>query len=219
VDDDGNVTERHHSRSTGPRRNTIFAGIARKLAVVVLFLLGVSWSLFVAGVIEDTRKFNLTDSDSLSVPMDFGTWSTCVVGFFAILAAVGHAGAYGGASTAMGVFTAILGMLFIASSGYVGLSIANILHFDCVYAKQNCSIGHTTVFELSGALGMCVLWACLAALWPFYFKETDAIRNSRRNDRVHQHYMRHQVQEDGETEPLLQGHLDNQRNRSHFSVF
>ncbi len=223
VDDQGHLTDANQSSAIGPRRNIIFAGMARKLAVVVLFLLGASWCLYVAGVIEETRNTNLPANTSVSVPLDFPTWASCVVGLFAIFSAVGHAGAYGGASTAMGVFTAILGMFFIACSSSIGFWIAILLHWSCGH-QWNCSIWHSTVprymiYQISGTLSMCVFWACLAALWPFYFKETDVVQNSRRNTRVHQQFMRQQVQEYDERVPLLQGQEDDHRNKSHFSVF
>lgn len=208
VDDEGNLTQNNFSRSR-PRRNVAFAGIARKIAVVILLLLGASWCLYVAGIIEETRGKNGTimfNDGNLSVPLPYSTWASCLVGLIVILSASGHAGSYGGASTAMGIFTSILSMLLATSVGYVGLALAMEVHNYCY--NMNCILNPTTIipkhviYQLSGALGMCFWWACLSALWPCYFKETQVILNSRRNTRLYQQYMRHQVEED-EDVPLL----------------
>ncbi len=210
VDEDGNLTGNNYL--TRMRRSVMFAGVARKVASVVILLLSASWCLYIAGVVQETRGMAnatigtnaTTFSDrNLSVPLPFSTWASCVVGLLAILSASTHAGAYGGASTAMGVSTAFLGMLFIASVGYVGLDKAILIHINCHIKTWNCYILDTTVpkyliYQLSGALGMCLWWACLAALWPLYFKEYEVVRAP-----MAYRQERQQVQQDDETVPLL----------------
>ena len=177
VDEEGNVME--PAPQCTWNRKVIFAGVARKLAGVILLLVAASWCLYITGVAS------LHSSGiNLAFRTPFNVWAVCVIGLLVFLAAAGHAGAYGGASTAMGVCTSILGMLFVASVGCTAFSLGIFIDELC-RSGMNCYISDTEIpksfiYELSGSLGMCLAWACVVALWPLY-KETERVRNSRRS--------------------------------------
>jgi len=209
VDEDGNFTDNSYSARLS--RNVIFAGIARKVAAVVLLFVGGSWCLYITGLSQEIRASHAVDfSSEGGIQLPFHVWAVCVVSLLAFLSAVGHAGAYGGGSTAMGIFTCILGMFFLTSVGYTSLSLAIKVYSLCHYEHKNCyvldtEISKSTIYQLSGGLGMCLSWACLVALWPFYFRETESTMRERRSARSHQQYMR-QVQDSYEERvPLLHG--------------
>lgn len=207
VDEEGNFADPPPlSRSD---KNVMFAGVARKLAVVVLLLLATSWCLFLTGL-DDQIHSNYTAyaTPSSEVNLQFNVWTVSVVGLLVILAAAGHAGSYGGASTAMGVFTSLLGMLLITSVGYTAHHLGMVVYYKC-HTGVNCyivdtSIHRYTIYQLSGALGMCLAWALVLALWPFYFKETERVQGARRRRRRQHDYLS-QVQDNSldERVPLL----------------
>ena len=89
-----------HSRAD---RNIMFAGIARKLAAVVLLFFAANWCLFLTGLDDEIYSNFTAHAISNEVNLQFNIWTVSVVGLLVILAAAGHAGSYGGASTAMGV--------------------------------------------------------------------------------------------------------------------
>ena len=223
VDEDGNFTD--NSYPARLRRNVLFAGVARKLAAVVLLFVGASWCLYITGLSEEIRAnhtMGVISEEGIQLP--FHRWAVCVVGLLAFLSAVGHAGAFGGGGTAMGIFTCILGIFFLTSVGYTSLSLAIEVYTTC-HKNDNCYILDTvirkfTIYQLSGGLALCLSWACLVALWPFYFRETESTRRERNSARFHQQFMR-QVQDSYEERvPLLQGQSDAEGlDKSTISVF
>lgn len=190
-------------------RNVIFAGIARKLAAVGLLFLAANWCLFLTGLDDEIHSNVTAHTISGEVNLRFNVWTVSVVGLFVILAAAGHAGAYGGASTAMGVCTSFLGMLFLTSVGYTSHCLGMAIYHQC-YDGANCYILNTSIpryiiYQLSGAVGMCLAWAFILALWPFYFKVTERVQGVRWRRKRRRDYLR-QVQDDNsvdERQPLL----------------
>ena len=227
VDEEGNVME--PAPQSMWNRNVIFAGVARKLAGVILVFVAASWCLYITGLDYEVKHNStiVVSSYSTGIYLQFNVWAVCAIGLLVFLAAAGHAGAYGGASTAMGVCTSILGMLFVASVGYTALSLGIHVNELC-RSGTNCYILDTAIpksiiYELSGSLGMCLAWACVVALWPFYFKETERVQNSRRSASSRREYLR-QVQDDSidERVPLLyqqQNDSTGQQHRTSISVF
>ena len=159
----------------------VFAGVARKLAAIVLVCLAASWCVFVTGLTEEIQS-NLTShaGESDEVNLQFSVWMVSVVGFLVILAAAGHAGAHGGASLAMGICSSLLGMLFLTSVGYTTHRLGMAIYNKC-QGGENCHIFTTSIpdyaiIQLTGAVGMCFTWGCTLALWPFYVYVKDRVQ-------------------------------------------
>lgn len=219
VDEEGNFAE-----PPPIFRNTIFSGIARKVAAVVLLVLAASWCLFLTGLDDEIHSnYTAHASPANEVSLQFSLWTLSVVGLLVILAAAGHAGSYGGASTAMGVCTSLLGMLFLTSLGYTTHHLSMGVYHKCHHGV-NCYIVDTSIpsymiYQLSGSVGMCLAWACVLALWPFYFKVTQRVLTARRRRRRQQDYLR-QVQDDSLDErlPLLYNETTPLQHRPSISV-
>ena len=199
--------------------NIFFSGFARKLAALVLVFLAASWCVFVTGLNEEIRRnFTSHAIQSDEVDLQFSVWMVSVVGFLVILAAAGHAGAHGGASLAMGICSSLLGMLFLTSVGYTTHRVGMAIFHKC-QGGENCNILYTSIpkyliYQLSGTIGMCVAWACLLALWPFYFKVTERVQEARRRKRWQREYRRQtQFDDDSldERMPLLHQKMDAKR--------
>ena len=191
-----------HSRAD---RNIMFAGIARKLAAVVLLFFAANWCLFLTGLDDEIYSNFTAHAISNEVNLQFNIWTVSVVGLLVILAAAGHAGSYGGASTAMGVCASFLGMLFITSVGYTAHCLGMTVYHNCHDEEMNCYIFDTSIpryiiYQLSGAVGMCVAWACILALWPCYFKVTEEVQGVRRRRRWHRNYLRRVKDDDSQDE-------------------
>lgn len=141
------------------RRWPFTPGLGRILCIPCVILSAVGWCIFVGATYNKNHQ-------ELFLTVFF------IIPLLAYLAALLHAGCSGGASTIMGVFTAILNMLFLSFMGDETISAAIELHSgNCKdvwwYYYKGCYYDKI-------ALGGCILclssWGCVLALWPFYRK-------------------------------------------------
>lgn len=171
-----------------PKNPPPFAGVARKLAALVLLLKAASWCVLVTGVNAQTRAnssaYIYYDDDEL-INLPFGTWMVSVLGVLLLLSATLHVAANGTASVLMGVYTSLLSMLYLTCIGHLVVSLGIRVHHRCVgEGGENCSIStfpRYELYQLCGGLGTCVFWAIVLSLWPFYFKLAGNARDIQRH--------------------------------------
>lgn len=204
IDEEGNMA----TPPEVPKDPPLLAGVARKVAIVFLVLQTGCWCFFISGVDAEVHNGTLVEKDGFEeLSLHFSTWIASTVGALLIIAAVMHAGATGGASTAMGVFTSLLSMLFLTCMGYIVNDHAASVYQECYGTTLRCFISEIPkyiLYQLCGGLGTCVLWACVLALWPFYYKADENIGELRRKRRQQRNYLlRIQEQPSHERIPLL----------------
>lgn len=191
VDEDGSLNSPPPATKDPP----LFAGIARKVAAVFLLLKAASWCVLVTGVDRQVNE----NSSSYHVPQElvfpFDTWVVCVVGILLIFSALLHAASNDKASALMGALTSVLSQLFITGLGHLVFSISIDIYDRCQDAKE-CTVSATPkyqLYQLCGGVGAGILWACVLALWPFYFKLAETIR--RRIQQRRQYYFQNRNHE------------------------
>lgn len=158
--------------------------------MVVLVLKVATWCVLVSGVdkqyqntsryqevttaggleVSTAGELDVSRAGGLEIPFD--TWVVCVVGILLVVTAMMQAAAFGRASAMMGVFTAILSMLYQVCIGHLVLSISISIYHLC-HDNGNCSIStlpRYQLYQLCGGVGGCVLWGCVLGLWSFYRK-------------------------------------------------
>ena len=140
-----------------------FPGAARFFSVPFLILSVIGWCVFVAGY----HQWN-TDHDTntpLVVVFDDHTnpivVAVLIIGPLLYLASLLHAGCSGRAST-MGVLTAILHALYVASSGTI------IMHLTRLNISSNSTTKQYVDYMLGGCAASLLLWTLVYALRPFY---------------------------------------------------
>ena len=146
-------------RPSVQRRWPFTPGLGRILCIPCVILSVVGWCVYTGGVYNsNTWPLFLfyTDPNFIVPPLLY-------------LAALLHAGCSGGASTIMGVFTAILNMLFLSFMGvYTTTSAMSIRYGDCKYTDfHGC---YYEKFILGGGITCLFFWGCVLTLWPFYRK-------------------------------------------------
>ena len=169
----GNPLQRFNSvRAHSPQRRWITTGLVRVLCIIPCVVLSViGWCVYTGG----KYKFCL---------YAYGPWSACRTVFYtepdflvpllAYLAALLHAGCSGGASKIMGVFTAILNMIFLSFMGDFMTFVSLDLH-----SAGGCWSDPNNPFDyydycyyerliIGGGIVCLFFWGCVLALWPFY---------------------------------------------------
>jgi hypothetical protein len=148
-----------------------FAGVARKVAIVVLVLKFAGWCVIVTGIDYEIRG----NSSALRLTTEepsftFGTLVVCVVGILLILSAVMHAAT---TSVVVGVWTSVLSLLYIICLGNLIFKVGIDINHQCRILWVECSISlipKYQLYQLCGGVASVFLWAGVLALWPFYFK-------------------------------------------------
>ena len=205
VDEDGTMRS-----PPPPQRDPFpFAGIARKVAIVFLFLQAGSWCVLVSGIdsqVDANSSLYEFEDNPIEVPLPFSKWTICVIGVLLIIAAPTHAWANRGASAVAGIFASILSILYLACIGHAVWALGIDIHSRCMYDEvDDCFVSMLPRYELyqiCGGLGTCVFWACVLALWPFYYKPVENVQEMRRNiERRRGYYMQNHNSE--ESVPLL----------------
>lgn len=209
VDEDGTTTP----PPPLPREPRLFAGVARKVAAVLLILKTVSWCVLVRGIDGQVsvgsnssvtymllRGAELGNSSAYvdELGLSFGTWTVCVIGILLVLSATLHAASNGDSSSLMGAFTSVIGQLFITCLGYMVFAISIDIYHMC-QDRYECTISTVStyrLYQLCGAVGSGILWACVLALWPFYFKPVENLQGQRRSvQNQREYYFRDQNRE------------------------
>ncbi len=176
-----------------PKDPPYFAGVARKLSAVFLVLQLGCWCLFIAGIDIQYSKFSFPEVFFDEVFFTFDVWVVSTIGILLIISAFIHASARGTSSPQMGAFTYILSMLYLLSVGHVIFFLAIVIYHQCVGEDAvDCSITafpKYQLYELTGAFGTCVFWACVLSLRPFYFKSVESIQDLRIRIRQQRRYL------------------------------
>ena len=134
-------------------------GLGRILCIPCVILSAIGWCIYTGGVYN-------------SLPWDmFYITPTFIIPPLAYLTALLHAGCSGGASTVMGVFTAVLNMLFLSFMGErLALNAINLHSEKCesysIYYHMNKCYYDRLI--LAGGVLCLFFWGCVLALWPFY---------------------------------------------------
>ena len=181
-----------------PKDPPYFAGVARKLAAICLVLQLGCWCLLVAGIDEQINN-------PLVIVLSFDKWLAGVIGILLIISAFIHAASRGTSSVQIGTFTFLLGMLYLVGVGHVIFSNVISIYHQCFNSSQGCSI--TTIpryqlYQLSGGVGTCLLWALVVGLRPFYLKTVESIQQLRIRIRQQRRYL-FQNQRPNENIPLF----------------
>lgn len=178
--DDDHVEGSLRRGNRNSKRAVPFAGVARKLAVVLLVAMVGSWCVFVLGIDMKDTTCSLIYSSYSEPALSFAVWAVSTVGVLLVISAVMHAGTTRDASTVMGVFTSLLSSLFVVCMGHVTFGLGISLYDSC--SEDFCSmasIHRYELYQLFGGLGTLVCWACVCALWPFYSKAPSAAGSRR----------------------------------------
>ena len=167
-------------RNNHPRRAhcPFMPGIARLIAIPCLVLAVVGWCVFSAGLYKyDNAQYDPYGYCYSCYP-PFYTSTTFIITPLLYLAALLHAG---GDSNTMGIFTSVLGMVYLF---FMGNSVNNaaiaLHHCNNDYNSHNryssCTTDHmiTLGLILGGGLFNLFFWGCTIALWPFYRKHPPA---------------------------------------------
>lgn len=189
VDEDGNMTP---PPPPIPKDPPPFAGVARKVAMVVLMLEAASWCVLITGI-DDQVHWNssITYYHTSEEPvLSFGTWVVCIVGVLLVLSAVLHAAANGSASALMGIMTSVLSILYVTCLGHLVFSVSIDIYHRCRDGRQ-CTVStipNSHLYQLFGGVASGVLWAGVLALWPFYFKPVENSRGLHRSVQQQREY-------------------------------
>lgn len=160
-----------------------FAGIARKLAGLLLVLKAGSWCLLITGMDSmihvNASTHHVHDIYKETDLLPFGTWAVCTMGMLLVISATMHAAANGRASMLMGALTSLLSMLYLICIGHLVYSLSIRIYHEGVDA-----VSRYELYQLSGGIGTGVFWAGVLALWPFYYKtpENSHINIEQRGD-------------------------------------
>jgi hypothetical protein len=147
-------------------------GVARGLSVPFIILSLAGWCVFTVGVekLDNDKRLNENFNKS-----PLATYGAIVVGPLLYLAAILHAGCWGGASTAMGVFSSILGTVYTVFIGFIVVTFGKDVYTVCQLetTKPNCSINHSSldiylIYIFAGGVGSLFLWSFVLMLRPFY---------------------------------------------------
>lgn len=147
-------------------------GVARGLSVPFILLSLVGWGVFTTGVekLDDEQLLNGFSNES-----PLATYGAITVGPLLYLAALLHAGCWGGASTVMGVFSSILSTVYTVFIGFIIVTFGKGFYTICQLegTKPNCSIDHSSlgsnlIFIFAGGVGSLFLWSFVLMLRPFY---------------------------------------------------
>ena len=150
-------------------------GVARGLSVPFIILSLVGWGVFTAGI----EKLELDDDEPFLsgylIESPLATYGAITVGPLLYLAALLHAGCWGGASTVMGVFSSILGTVYTVFIGFIVVAYGKGFYTVCQLegTKPNCSIDHSylganLILVFAGGVGSLFLWSFVLMLRPFY---------------------------------------------------
>ena len=147
-----------HRLSAQRRRHWPFTpGLGQILCIPCIVLSAVGWCVYIGGV------YNTLPWDVFYIRPAF------IIPPLAYLAALLHAGCSGGASTIMGVFTAILNMLFLTFMGEsITLNAINLHSNSCESYDLYRNGCYYDRFILAGGVLCLFFWGCVLALWPFY---------------------------------------------------
>lgn len=146
-----------HSPSIRRRRLPFTPGLGRILCIPCVILSAIGWCVYTGGV------YNMLPWDVFYIRPAF------IIPPLAYLAALLHAGCLGGASTIMGVFSAILNMLFLSFMGEsIALNAINLRSNDCEFYDLYHNGCYYDRFILAGGVLCLFFWGCVLALWPFY---------------------------------------------------
>ena len=161
----------------GNRRQLPFKGPARALSILFILMSFVSWCVFVAGYAGWDAQLNDGSLEHLINLFDGYSRPVVLVVFIVTpllhLSSVLHAGCSGKAST-MAVFTALLHVLFVMSTGFIIVHLVLYLLNNCDKNDQsrNCFDEVVTNSNYNLMLGGCIVslisWTFVYSLVPFY---------------------------------------------------
>ena len=190
-----------HSPSTHRRRWPFTPGLGRVLCIPCVILSAIGWCVYTGGV------YNLFLRDMFYMMPAF------IIPPLAYLTALLHAGCSEGASTVMGVFTAILNMLFLSFMGErLIYNAINLRSEECENIGENYDLHHNECYYdrliLGGGVLCLFFWGCVLALWPFYRNHPSPLNTS--SERANRNYSPYGTVQDyssyrTDTQPLI-GH-------------
>ena len=141
-----------------------FPGAARLLSVPFLILSLIGWCLFVVGY----HQWNVDHEENTKVVIVFNDHTNpvvvavLIVGPLLYLASLLHVGCSGRAST-MGMFTAVLHVLYVVSSGFI---ITHLIRLKI--SSKLSTTEHSVDYMLGGCVASLLFWTLVYALRPFY---------------------------------------------------
>lgn len=157
-------------------------GLARIFSVPFIILSAVGWCVFVAGAdkLPNLSLLNPAYPTSQSL-FDLSFYGSMVVGPLLFLAALLHAGCLRGASTVMGVFTAILQTVYVVFMGFITTELGRYVYFSCqkspslsldcsLHRRNSPTLNVNVIYTLAGGVGSLFFWSIVVALWPFFRK-------------------------------------------------
>lgn len=185
VDEEGSMTP---PPPPVPKDPPLFAGVARKVAMVFLVLEAASWCVLITGIDNQVHWNSSAMYYTYEEPrLSFGTWVVCVVGILLVLSAVLHAAANGNASALMGIMTSMLSVFYVTCLGHLVFSVSIDIYHRC-RDGQECAIPSSHLYQLFGGVASVILWACVLALWPFYFRPVENLHGLRRSIQQQRQY-------------------------------
>ena len=143
-----------------------FPGAARLISVLFLILSVIGWCLFVVGYYQWSTENN---SQAMVVVFDNHTEpviiAVFIIGPLLYLASLLHAGCSGRTST-MSVFTAVLHVLYVVSSGFIITHLS--LHIIRLKSTGSSATKRYIDYMLGGCMASLLFWTFIHALRPFY---------------------------------------------------
>ena len=152
--------ERHPSR-----KYPFTPGVARVLTIPFIILTAIGWCVAMVGFVRTDVSFIIGQ---------FAVYGLLINGPLLFLAALLHAGCFGGASTVMGVFSSILSSLYTMLMGFLVVILGQAIYSYCKFEPAaNCSFLHSSIninliLAFSGSVGSLFFWTFVILLWPFF---------------------------------------------------
>ena len=177
----GDGRQQHNTSASNPSlesATTLFAGYARRLAVMCILLAGVGWGVLVGG---HHQRINRIPSEGGYINnlffFDFGIWGTLVLSPLLLFFALIHTGSSGRTSSAIGVVTSILNSFVLTSLGfYMVHDVGGWLREEC---KKKCDFSvpqdAAALCEILGSFVFFFFWTCVVSTWPFFRNEVTAV--------------------------------------------
>ena len=169
----------------GNRRQLPFKGFARALSLLFIVLSFVGWCIFIRGYYLWDSQSNGTLSEDLTNLFDERSKPVVITVFIVApllyLSSLLLAGCSGRVS-AMGVFTAVLHILYVMSAGFVIVHLILYLLSNCDKHQQmyhcNDVIDVGIGYMLGGCAASFTFWILVYALVPFY-RDFEVVRDQR----------------------------------------
>lgn len=148
-----------------------YAGVARKLAAVFLFLQLICWCRFVAGMESQVNIIIVSFYKNVpEVLFDFDVWMVFTTGVLIIICALIHTAVRGESISEVGAFTRLLSMPYLTCVGHLIFSFAIAIYRQC--EDRDISIWdypRYQLYQLSSGIGTCIFWGVVLGLQPLYF--------------------------------------------------